>query len=46
MLNYRFNGGNPDYCDARMEVLKELLAVIEKGLQKPLVTLRLLWEEY
>ena len=25
VLNHRFNGGSPAYCDERMEVLKELL---------------------
>lgn len=46
VLNHRFNGGNPAYCDDRMEVLKELLPEIEKDLRKPHVTSRLLWEEY
>lgn len=46
VLNHRFNGGNPAYCDSRMEVLKELLPTMEKELQKPHVTSRLLWEEY
>ena len=46
VLNHRFNGGNPAYCDDRMEVLKELLPELEKELKKPHVTSRLLWEEY
>lgn len=46
ILNHRFNGGNPAYCDDRMEVLKELLPELEKELKKPHVTSRLLWEEY
>ena len=46
VLNHRFNGGSPAYCDDRMEVLKELLPELEKELKKPHVTSRLLWEEY
>lgn len=46
VLNHRFNGGNPAYCDDRMEVLKELLPELEKELKRPHVTSRLLWEEY
>ncbi len=46
VLNHRFNGGNPSYCDSRMEVLKDLLPYIEKELKKPHVTSLLLWEEY
>lgn len=46
VLNHRFNGGNPAYCDERMEVLKELLPALEKELKKPHVTSQLLWEEY
>lgn len=46
VLNHRFNGGSPAYCDARMEVLKELLPYLEKELKRPHVTSRLLWEEY
>lgn len=46
VLNHRFNGGNPAYCDERMEVLKNLLPAIAKELKKPHVTSRLLWEEY
>lgn len=33
VLNHRFNGGNPAYCDERMEVLKELLPALEKELK-------------
>ena len=46
VLNHRFNGGNPAYCDDRMEVLKELLPYLEQELKKPHVTSQLLWEEY
>lgn len=46
VLNHRFNGGSPAYCDERMEVLKELLPALEKELKKPHVTSQLLWEEY
>ncbi len=46
VLNHRFNGDSPAYCDDRMEVLKELLPELEKELKKPHVTSRLLWEEY
>lgn len=46
VLNHRFNGGNPAYCDERMEVLKELLPYLEQELKKPHVTSLLLWEEY
>lgn len=46
VLNHRFNGGTPAYCDDRMEVLKKLLPDPEKELKKPHVTSRLLWEEY
>ena len=46
VLNHRFNGGSPAYCDDRMEVLKKLLPDLEKELKKPHVTSRLLWEEY
>lgn len=46
VLNHRFNGGNPAYCDERMAVLKDLLPYLEKELKKPHVTSRLLWEEY
>lgn len=46
VLNHRFNGGNPAYCDRRMEVLEELLPYLENELKKPHVTSRLLWEEY
>ena len=46
VLNHRFNGGNPSYCDSRMETLKDLLPYIEKELRKPHVTSLLLWEEY
>ena len=46
VLNHRFNGGNPAYCDERMEVLKELLPALEKELKKTHVTSQLLWEEY
>lgn len=46
VLNHRFNGGNPAYCDDRMEVMKELLPYLEKELKRPHVTSRLLWEEY
>ena len=46
VLNHRFNGGNPAYCDDRMEVLKELLPYLEQELKKPHITSQLLWEEY
>lgn len=46
VLNHRFNGGSPAYCDDRMEVLKELLPYLENELKKPHVTSLLLWEEY
>lgn len=46
VLNHRFNGGNPAYCDRRMEVLKKLLPYFEKELKRKHVTSRLLWEEY
>lgn len=46
VLNHRFNGGNPAYCDDRMEVLKGLLPYLEQELKKPHVTSQLLWEEY
>ena len=46
VLNHRFNGGNPAYCDNRMEVLKPLLPYLAKELTRPHVTMRLLWEEY
>ncbi len=46
VLNHRFNGGNPSYCDTRMETLKDMLPYIEKELKKPHVTSLLLWEEY
>ena len=46
VLNHRFNGGNPAYCDQRMEVLKDLLPALEKEIKRPHVTSRLLWEEY
>ena len=46
VLNHRFNGGNPAYCDSRMGVFKELLPYLEKELKKPHVTSKLLWEEY
>ncbi len=46
VLNHRFNGGNPAYCDERMEVLKKLLPHLEKELQRPHVTSYQLWKEY
>jgi len=46
VLNHRFNGGNPAYCDARMNELKELLPYLEKELQRPHVTSFQLWKEY
>lgn len=46
VLNHRFNGGNPAYCDSRMEVLKDLLPYLEKELKRPHVTSLLLWQEY
>ncbi len=46
VLNHRFNGGNPAYCDNRMEVLKEMLPYLEKELQRPHVTSLQLWKEY
>lgn len=46
VLNHRFNGGNPAYCDERMEDLKKRLPLIVKELSRPHVTSQLLWEEY
>ena len=46
VLNHRYNGGSPAYCDDRMEVLKKLLPELEKELKKPHVTSCLLLEEY
>lgn len=46
VLNHRFNGGNPAYCDDRMEVLKKLLPYLEKELKRPHVTSYQLWTEY
>lgn len=46
VLNHRFNGGNPAYCDGRMEVLKGLLPYLETELKKSHVTSYLLWQEY
>lgn len=46
VLNHRFNGGNPAYCDDRMETFKGLLPYLKSELAKPRVTSKLLWEEY
>lgn len=46
VLNHRFNGGNPAYCDERFEDFKKRLPYFEKELQRKHVTQRLLWEEY
>lgn len=46
VLNHRFNGGNPAYVDERFENLKGLPPTLLKELQRPHVTIRLLWEEY
>lgn len=34
-LNYRFNGGNPAYCDRRFEDFKKRLPHFEQELKKP-----------
>lgn len=46
VLNHRFNGGNPAYCDERMEDFKKRLPYFEKELKRKHVTAKLLWEEY
>lgn len=46
VLNHRFNGGNPAYCDHRMEDFKSRLPHFESELKRKNVTARLLWEEY
>lgn len=46
VLNHRFNGGNPAYCDDRMEDFKTRLPYFEKELKRKHVTAKLLWEEY
>lgn len=46
VLNHRFNGGNPAYCDERMEDFKKRLPYFEAELKRKHVTARLLWEEY
>lgn len=33
VLNHRFNGGNPSYCDERTEALKKRLPLVVKELR-------------
>lgn len=46
VLNHRFNGGNPAYCDHRIEAFNEMLPYLEAEIRKRHVTVRQLWEEY
>ena len=46
ILQGRFHGGNPAYCDHRLDVLEGKLAHLSHELTRKGVTLRLLWEEY
>lgn len=46
ILEHRMTGGSPAYPDQRFEDFKARLAYLEQEMERPHMTLKLLWEEY